>query len=227
MIAASSAVTLVITQVDKLAMARILSLGQFGTYVIASTLAAAPTSFAFNYTTAIVYPTTAAAWREGRSASHAYYSCWGKFFYMYAFGGGGLIGVADLLIRFLYDPRYEPAAKYLSILAVATAFAMLTRAMQEVMIANGRTRAGLEIQMVRLVWLVAGGLLALARSDAMILVLTIGLIEIPVYCFAAWRMQQMHLIRWRRELTFFLAAGAGLCVGGAMSIAGRIFLPNI
>lgn len=227
MIAASSAVTLVITQVDKLAMARILSLGQFGTYVIASTLAAAPTSFAFNYTSAIVYPTTAAAWREGRSVSDAYYRCWGKFFYLYAFGGGALIGVADLLIRFLYDPRYEPAAKYLSILAVATAFAMVTRAMQEVMIANGRTRALLEVQMVRLVWLIAGGLLALARYNAMILVLTIGLIEIPVYCFAAWRMQQMHLIRWRRELTFFLTAAAGLCVGGAMSIAGRIFLPNI
>jgi uncharacterized membrane protein YccF (DUF307 family) len=81
--------------------------------------------------------------------------------------------------------------------------------------------------MVRLVWLVAGGLLALARYDAMILVLTIGLIEIPVYCYAGWRMQQMHLIRWSRELTFFVTVAAGLCVGGAMSIAGRIFLPNL
>jgi len=46
MIAGSSVVYLIITQVDKLAMARILSLTQFGTYMIASTLAAAPMAFA-------------------------------------------------------------------------------------------------------------------------------------------------------------------------------------
>lgn len=227
MIAASSAVYLVITQVDKLAMARILSLGQFGTYVIASTIASAPTSFAFNYATGIVYPTAAAAWREGRSVSDAYYSCWGKFFYLYAFAGGGLIGAADLLIRFLYDPRYLQAGKYLSILAVATALAMVTRTMQELMVANGRTKAIFELHMVRLTWLVCGGLLALARYNAMILVLTVGLMEIPVYCYAAWRMQQLRLIRWRRELTLAATIAAGLCVGGAMSIAGRIFLPNL
>lgn len=227
MIAASSAVYLVITQVDKLAMARILTLGQFGTYVIASTLASAPTSFAFNYTTSIVYPAAAAAWRAGQSVSDAYYKCWGRFFYLYALGAGALIGAADLLIRFLYDPRYLPAARYLSILAISTSMTMLTRSMHEVMVANGRTSALLELQIVRLIWLVAGGLLALARYDAMILVLTIGLIEVPVYCYASWRMQQLHLIRWRRELTVFLAIGAGAGVGFAMSYVGRLLFPNL
>ena len=90
-IAVSSTLTLVLTQVDKLAMARILSLGEFGTYVIASSLAGAPQVFAFNYSSSIVYPAAAAAWRENRSIADAYYGCWGRFFYLYAFGGGALI----------------------------------------------------------------------------------------------------------------------------------------
>ena len=62
-----------ITQVDKLAMGRILSLSQFGTYVVASALATAPTVFAYDYASTIVYPSTSAAWREGRPLTEVYY----------------------------------------------------------------------------------------------------------------------------------------------------------
>jgi O-antigen/teichoic acid export membrane protein len=227
LIAASSALTLVITQIDKLAMSRILSLGQFGTYVIASTLAAAPTVFAFNYASTIVYPAAAAAWRDGGSISDAYYRCWGRFFYLYAIGGGALIGGADLLIRILYDPRYLPAAKYLAILAVATAMSMMTRSMQDMMVGSGRTRATFELNFVRLVWLIIGGAVALIRYDAMIFVLTIGLIEIPAYVYAASLLQRLHLIRWRRELSAWLAIAGGLGIGATASILGRVLFPNL
>jgi hypothetical protein len=99
--------------------------------------------------------------------------------------------------------------------------------MQEVMIANGRTQALFELHMVRLTWLIAGGLLALAYYNAMILVLTIGLMEIPVYFYGCWQMRRQHLLRWKRELTLPLTIGAGLLVGGAMTVLGRILLPNL
>ena len=227
MIAASSIVYLIITQVDKLAMAKILSLAEFGTYVIASTLAAAPLNFAFNYASGIVYPAAAQAWRHGHSVRDAYYRCWGRFFYLYAFAGGGLVGGADLLIRLLYDARYLAAAGYLKILAIATAMAMITRAMQELQVANGRTHATFELHVVRLIWLIAGGLLALARNNAMTLVLTIGLMEIPVYGFAAWRMHQLHLIRWGREVTLWLTIVAGIGVGTAFAWLGQALFPRL
>jgi len=208
-------------------MSRILSLSQFGTYVIASTLAAAPTVFAFNYASTIVYPATAAAWREGVSISEAYYRCWGRFFYLYAIGGGVLIGGADLLIRILYDPRYLPAAKYLAILAVATAMSMMTRSMQDMMVGSGRTRATFELNFVRLVWLIVGGSVALVRYDAMLFVLTIGLMEIPAYIYAATLMQRLHYIRWRRELSAWLTIAAGLGVGVGASILGHLLFPNL
>jgi O-antigen/teichoic acid export membrane protein len=226
-IAASSALTLVITQIDKLAMSRILSLSQFGTYVIAASLAAAPTVFAFNYAATIVYPAAAAAWRDGSSVRDAYYRCWGRFFYAYAFGGGGLIAGAGLLIRLLYDPRYISAARYLSILAVSTAVFMLTRSMEATLVASGRTRTGVEANLTRLTWLIIGTVAAVFRNDAMTFVLTIGLIEIPAYGYSAWRMHRLQVIQWRRELSLFLTFAAGFAVGTLVSLLARLIMPSV
>jgi O-antigen/teichoic acid export membrane protein len=227
LIAASSALTLVISQFDKLALSRILPLHEFGTYVIASTLATVPTAFGFNYSSTIVYTSVAAAWRAGTPIAETYYRCWGRYFYLYALGGGGLIAGADLLIRALYDPRYIGAVHYLNILAIATSMFMLTNSMLEMLVACGRTKMGVELNLVRVAWLVAGGVLALVRNQAIVLVLTIGLIEIPAYCYAAFIMQRQKLIRWNRELSLFVTIAVGIAIGSAFSYAGRIFLPNI
>ena len=226
-VAMSSALTLVIGQVDKLALGRVLPLTQFGIYILASSLAAAPTVFAYNYATTIVYPAVAAASRQEVSVADAYYSCWRRFFYLYAFAAGGLIGVADLLVRFLYDPRYEPVAFYLSILGVSTALTMVNRGMENVQVAMGRPRIGVEMNLVRLVWLVGGGALALIRADPLIFVLTMGLVEAPAYLFGVWRLAGNHVIRWRRELSLFATILAGVAVGGAASYVGRILFPNL
>jgi len=227
MIAASSALTLVITQVDKLAMSRILPLSQFGTYIIASTLAAAPTVFAYNYGSTIVYPAASAAWREGSSLAEAYYRGWGRFFYAYALGGGVLIGGANLLIRLLYDPRYIPAATYLAILAVGTTMIIVTQAMQELLVASGNIRTTLELNLIRLMWLVCGGTLAWIQASPMLFVLTIGLIEVPAYCLASWKLHRLRLIKWRRELSLMLVIAVGFGLGSGTSYLGKVFLPNL
>lgn len=226
-VASSSALTLIIGLVDKLVLGRVLSLSQFGVYVVASSLAAAPTAFAFNYASSIVYPTVAAAWREGSSLGEAYYRCWGRLFYFYAFGGGILIGIADLLIRWLYDPRYISAADYLSILAVSTAIMMLTRSMEAVEVAAGRPRSALEMNFARLIWIVCGGIFAIVRMDPLIFVLTIGLVEVPAYIYAAWRLARSGVIRWARDLSLLLPLAAGLAVGQFASFAGRTIFPGL
>lgn len=226
-VATSSALTLVIGQVDKLALGRILPLSQFGIYVLATGLASAPMPFAFNYATAIVYPAIAAAVREGKSVAAAYYGCWGRLFYLYAFAAGGLIGVADLLVRLLYDRRYTPVAQYLSILAVSTSLTMVNRAMENVQVAMGRPRIGVELNMARLAWLVLGGALAIYRADPLTFILTIGLVELPAYGLGLWRLSQNHLIRWPREFSLLLMILAGIGVGAIGSYAGRLLLPRL
>jgi len=226
-VALSSSLTLVIGQVDKLALGRILPLTQFGFYVLATSLAAAPTVFAYNYATTIVYRAIATAHRQQGSIAEAYYGCWGRFFYLYTFGAGGLIGVADLLVRFLYDPRYVPVAKVLSILAVSTALTMVNRGMENVQTAMGRPRIGVEMNLVRLVWLVGGGGLAIVRADPLTFILTIGLVEVPAYLFGVWRLAVSRIIRWPRELSLFATVLSGVAVGGAGSYFGRILFPHL
>ena len=226
-IAVSSALTLIIGQVDKLVLARILSLQQFGIYVIAASLAAAPVAFAANYANAIVYPAAAAAANASTSIADAYYRCWGRFFFLYALGGGALIGMADLIIRILYDPRYLPAAFYLTILGVSAALAMTTRSMDAVQVASGRQRVTLHFNILRVACLTAGGLLALVRHEPLILVLTIGLLEIPVYFYGLFRMAQLHEIRWKRELSLIATIIAGAAVGQAANIAALALFPRL
>ena len=225
--AVSSMLTLLITQVDKLGLARMLPLSQFGIYVIASSLAAAPTVFAFNYASTIVYPAVAAAWRENGSIVNAYYRSWGRFFYLYAFGGGMLIGLADLIVRLLYDPRYAAAAFYLSILAISTAFVMVTRSMESVQIASGRQRFAIEANVLRLGILVTGGLAALALHKPLVLIVALGLLEPCAYCFGLIRIGRWHQLRWLRELSFLTTVAAGLAVGALGSWLGRLLFPHL
>lgn len=225
--AVSSMLTLLITQVDKLGLARILPLSQFGIYVIASSLAAAPTVFAFNYASTIVYPAVAAAWRESSSVVDAYYRSWGRFFYLYAFGGGVLIGLADLIVRLLYDPRYAAAGGYLSILAIGTAFMMVTRSMESVQVATGRQRFAIEANILRLALLVTGGVAALALHKAIVLIVALGILEPCVYCFGLVRIGRWHQLRWGRELSFLTTVTGGLAMGALGSWLGRLLFPHL
>ena len=94
-------------------------LSQFGIYVIAAALAAAPTVFAFNYPSAIVYPAVAEAWRD-RPRSPSLLSVLGPLLLsLCLWRGGTVVGIRpDHPI--LYDPRYLPAGRYLSVLAISS-----------------------------------------------------------------------------------------------------------
>ncbi len=77
------------------------------------------------------------------------------------------------------------------------------------------------------IWLLSGSGLALARADAMLFVLTIGLIEIPAYCYAAWRLHRLGFIRWWREASAAMTIAAGIAIGGVASYVGFLLAPNL
>lgn len=223
-IAVSSTLTLILAQIDKLTLGRLMSLSEFGTYSIAGSLASAPLAFAFNYTSAIVYPAAASAWRAGESLSDAYYSCWRRFFYLYAFAGGALIGGAPLLVRLIYDHRYWIAGDFLRLLAISTALSIVTRSMESVLVASGRQRAAIEFNVLRLVCLGTGGLLTLGTGNSMLLVWAVGLVEAPVYLFGLIRMRPLFRVRWARELSFWALLLTGAVAGEAATVIGRMIL---
>jgi O-antigen/teichoic acid export membrane protein len=223
----SSALTLVIAQLDKLVLGRILTLSEFGIFVIASSLAAAPTVFASKYASTIVYPAIASAWRGEQSVQSAYYRCWGRVFYLYAFAAGGLIGASGLLVALLYDDRYLPAGIYLRVLAITTAMVIVTRSMESVQVATGRQRAAIEFNALRLFWLSATAVMALVRIEPMILVVGLGLMELPVYAFGLFKMARLGQVRFAREITFVATVVIGVLSGWVVKEAGFVVLSYI
>ena len=94
-------------------------------------------------------------------------------------------------------------------------------------VGSGRQRFAIESNVLRLVVLVSGGLLALALGNAMILVLALGLVEASVYCFGLIKMARLHQIRWTREISIWLTLAAGFAAGELASLAGRALFPHL
>ena len=210
MIAASSALTLVIGQVDKLLFARIWSLRDFGVYIVAANLAAAPVALAGMYAGRIIYPAIAQVWRTAPATLGGhYYALRGLVFYGYLLGAGALGGGARLIVGILYDHRYQGASIFLRLLAITTAMTMITRPPMKCWWRRvGCARHWKRISW-RVAWLVVAlpiGLMWLGPIGA---VAALALIEIPAYAYSARKLIHYDLFSPRHELLAFATIAAG------------------
>lgn len=213
-IAASSSLTLIISQFDKLVLARLLPLQQFGVYSLANNLATAPTALVHMYASRILYPALAETWRTRREHVRTlYYDLRGIVFYGYLVAAGGLCGAAPLVVGILYDPRYADAGFYLRLLAITAAMSMMTRPMNELLVATGHVRTTFETNVVRIAWLALAAPIGLVWLGPIGLVAALALIEIPAYAFAAWSMKRHDLFRGAQEVRAFLTIAAGILLG--------------
>lgn len=214
MIVASSTLTLIISQVDRLVLARLFSLQQFGVYAIAGSLASAPLSLVYIYTSRIIYPHLADTWRTApERIRQTFYGMRGTVFHGYLFAAGGMLGSASLVVRLLYDPRYADAARYLHLLAITTAMIMLTKPMNELMVAIGHVRMTLETNVVRVCWLVLAASLGYFLIGPIGIVTALALIEVPAYLYGAVRLAKLGLYSAIHDIAAFATIGAGAAVG--------------
>lgn len=224
-IAVSSMLTLVISQVDKLVLARVFSLQQFGIYAIAANLAGAPIVIATQYSSRILYPAVAATWRTNPEIiKRVYYQLRGLVFYAYLFGGGLLIGTAPLIVRILYDPRYAEAGFYLRLLAISTALVIITHNANEALVAIGRVSTTLTTNIFRMLWLMPVGLSAYFAFGPLGLIAVIALIEVPAYLYLVSVQCSIKLFDFRLELLTWLTIIAGAALGFILCRAVNVFI---
>jgi len=212
----SSIITLLLLQCDKLLFARIMSLEDFGLYILAGNLASAPLAFTTAYASRVLYPAYAQLWREGHGDLRAQF--YAKRYLpslLYSFAAGGLIGCAPLVIALLYDPRYAAAAFYLQILAITPLVALASNSANEALTATGRIRATFEASAVKLVWLAIAGPIGYRMEGQLGLVIAVGLMEIPALLLKWVQMHRADLVDMRQELLFLGAGAAGILVGTA------------
>lgn len=225
---ASSAMALVIGQIDKVVLGRVFSLGEFGLYAIALTIASAPLSFAESYITRIVFPICAQTWREApENLSSVYYAVRRLPASLYAFACGGLIGSAPLVVAILYDPRYAGAALFISLMSIGTALRLPNVAASQLMVAVGQVEKTMHLTVVRLVWVTLAVPVAYHFFNSTGVVAVMGSIEFPATIYCWMLLRRFGVLRLKEECAYVALALAGAAVGWAGSTAVLHFLPRL
>ncbi|MDF2638775.1 MAG: teichoic acid transporter [Novosphingobium lindaniclasticum] len=210
----SSIIFLLISQCDKLVLAKLMPLDQFGFYILAGNLASAPLAFAANYASRVLYPAYAQAWRDGTDdLRHRFYEKRRLPALLYGFAAGGVIGSAPMIVSVLYDDRYAAAAGYLQILCISSLLALPSNAANEALTATGRISATLEASVVKLVWLTVAGFAGYLVLGQIGLVLAVGLMEAPALVVKWLRLRLAGLLDMREELLFLAVGLAGVGSG--------------
>lgn len=214
----SSALALVIGQSDKIVLGRFFTLGEFGLYAIALTIATSPLSFAESYINRIVFPICAQTWRDApQNLEAVYYSVRRLPASLYAFACGGLIGSAPLVVAILYDPRYAAAATFVSLLMIGTALRLPNSAAAQLMIAVGQVRKTVHMTVVRFAWVILAIPAGLALFGPIGVVGAIGSVEVAamIYCWILLRSHRLFNIGEELKYLGLLASGALIGWAGA------------
>lgn len=220
-ITGSTIITLILGQTDKVVLSKVFPLGVFGLYILASNIATSPLGLANSYAARILYPHYAHVWRENSLQLGAeYYRQRLPMSLLYGFAVGGLIGSAPLVIHILYDQRYVQAAVFLRLLSIASLFALNNYAMNEVMIATGRSYFTLSANIARLLFLICIGPVAYHYYGVFALVAAIGTIELVAQLYGWWALQRAKLINWGYEAIIGVVSGAGILAGLALNAVG-------
>lgn len=225
---ASSMMALLIGQSDKLVLGRVFTLGQFGLYGIALTIATAPVAFAESYINRIVFPLCARAWREEpENLPYIYYRVRRLPAALYGFACGGLIGSAAFLIALLYDPRYAAAAAFVSLLMIGTALRLPNTAASQLMVAVGQVKKTVHITLVRLLWVAVTIPVLYLAFGPIGVVASMGTIELPatIYCWILLR--RIGVLRLREELTFLALVVVGAVIGWISGTEILRLFPNL
>jgi O-antigen/teichoic acid export membrane protein len=222
----SSTITFLVTQSDKLVLAKMLSLQQIGMYAIAVSIAQVPAMFAAMYGSRLLYPLYSEAWRaDAGSIRGVYYSARRTVSCLYALGAGLISGAAPLIIAIVYDARYQGAAVYLMILAAGGIFAVGNQAANQILTASGRFGATLAANIIRLAWLVLAGTLGVLAAGPIGLVIAVGSIELLPYLYNLGRLRRAGLLDVREELLQVFLGLAGIAAGWLSAAIGFKLLP--
>lgn len=217
----SSLLTLLISQSDKIFLAKVFTLAQFGLYSIAMNLSGVPLSFVGSYVSRIVFPKYTRTWlNDPKAIGHVYYAALRGTATLYALGVGCLIGGAPLLVSIVYDRRYRDAGLYLSLLAISAGLRLPTLAAQEVMVAIGRIRVVLDMNVLRVIWLIIAAPIGYWAHGTLGVILAVGLLELPVLAYCWVCLRKAGILDMRNELLYLGALCGGVIIGVAASQLG-------
>lgn len=218
-IMASTVVTLLITQSDKILFARLFSVADFGVYMLPANLALAVQPFGRNYVERYFFPLVSRVWNETPAALGGVFYAARTRLYLLLFAGLGFgIGFAPALFRLLFDHRYEYGWIYLSVMLLRMAFDLDSFTNIQTVLAMGRTSPLLRANLIRLL-LFALWVAALFRPiGPLALPLALTLAELGALLYTIALLRGAGLFRAHIHMLYYAMLFGGAVVGTGISL---------
>ena len=221
LIAASSAVGLVVMQFDRYFLAAVAPKDVVGVYYLALMLVVTAEEMIHRWGRSVYMPVVSAQLRAGHHGPRTYYDPQRlvRPAILFLASMGVLLGPAFFTI--VFPPEYAAGGAFLSLLSIRTVFAMLNQPSEAFLVADGGQRQVLISNAVRLGWTVIAGTAAFLYFGLYGLVLAICLRDVLPIIAQHAALARKGLFRSRRELPAVAAIGAGLLMGFAADQALR------
>jgi lipopolysaccharide exporter len=153
----SSILTLVLSQFDKAVFLRFFDLRLLGIYGIATNIAGQVEALIARTSEMVVYPRCAHNFRaDPHNFARKYYSDNVRVFAVTSAMAASVGGAAQLLISFLYDPRYVMAGEVLQAVMIRAALLSISSPAENMLIAAGQSHIILVGNIYRAVGIVLG-----------------------------------------------------------------------
>lgn len=208
-IVGSSVITIVILQVDKLGLSRVMETDRLGAYFLAAAIAAIPRGLVGAISSKSLYPSYSrfASQNESFDSTELYKSreVLDKLFPVSCVLGYFL---APWLVSILYDSRYLEAGIFLSILFFGFIPLMWNSAINEFLVVSGWTSTPFKANVIRLTWVFAAALPFLFFEKVMVFLVMMAFTEFVAYFYLLIRMKGLGVIRLKNEV---------FCIGFALT----------
>jgi lipopolysaccharide exporter len=210
----SSIISIVLTQTDKFFLAKFFPLAELGKYMLAAALATTILTVIGEYVMRVFYPRFAQVVRETPGkAAEVYYASRRQVTLLLAFGAGGVIGGAELIIRILFNDNYLGAGFYLAILCLQPLARLSSEPAEQALVAKGFIRITLVANILRLVWVLAAAPIAYFQIGPLAVIVVMALTEVVMLPFFWWQLHRRGLLKVSEELFIFGAAAVGYMIG--------------
>ncbi len=210
----ASMISIILTQTDKFFLAKFFPLAELGKYMLASALAMTILTVTNEYIMRVFYPRFAQANREApEKAGDVFYASRRQIMLLLAFGAGGVIGGAELIIRILFNDNYLGAGFYLAILCLLPLARLSSAAAEHALVAKGFIRIALIANILRLTWVLAAAPIAYIQIGPLAVIVVMSLTEVVLLPFFWWQQRRRGLLKVSEELFIFGAAAVGYLIG--------------
>ena len=222
MIAASTAVTLVVMQFDKYFILAVASLTLAGLFHNASNLIGIPEDLIRRHARGVFMPIAAARLRAGEYGPMVFYQPLRLVRPLLVLLCCGGITAGPAFIDVLLPDRYAGAGFFFSVLSLRATLIAIAQPQTSFLVADGGQRRVFFADTARLVWTVGAGLIGFAAFGIYGFVVAIALREIPPIIVQTHALMQRGVFAWRAEVRVVLAAGTGLALGALVAVCAQV-----